>query len=88
MAQLSGYDPRETLPALNQWTIIELFERPEGEPPFIVAQWIKTPPEAAEGWVCDSEPDEYVWFVSFGSVFNWWTVSDVRRWFPLLGGER
>lgn len=86
LAYREGYDPQRE-PDLGQWAVIEPVVR-DGDQPFVVAQWINTPDEAADGWVCDREPDAQVWFVRLGNVFNWWATSDVRRWRPLPGGER
>lgn len=88
LAYREGFDPAERKPDLGQWTVIELVDVRDNEPPFVVARWVNAPQEAIDGWVCDREPDAQLWFVDLGGLFNWWAASDVRRWYPIPGGER
>lgn len=83
----NGRDPKKRLPQIGQWALIELHSVEDGDPPYMVARWIETPKDAADGWVCDGEPDQHVFFVRLGNLFNWWAAAEVRRWWPLPGGE-
>ena len=88
LAYREGYDPAEREPDLGQWAVIEPVDVRDGEPPMLIMQWVNTPEDVR--WFIEDMGDSeeaQVWYVKLGFEWMHYTKSEVRRWWPLPGGE-
>ena len=89
---LEGYDPAECEPDLGQWVVVEDMGATPENPGKQVMQWVNTP-ECVRWFLEDvkgepGEGDAQVFFVDLVSEWSYRAKSEVKRWYPMVGGER
>ena len=92
LAFREGYDPQEREPELGQWVVVEdIGLTTPDSPGKYVMRWTDTPDCVRWEWEDTEEEGDVepqVFYVDMGVTWTYRTKSEVKRWYPMVGGGR